>query len=483
MDIVQLLNDIDAAVWGVPMILFLVGTHLYFTVRLKFIQRKLPFAIKQSFTRDENTEGDISPFAALATALAATIGTGSIVGVATAILSGGPGALFWMWIIGMLGMATKYAEIFAAVRYRVKDAKNEMIGGAMYIWDRAFRKNGKRPWWARLGAILFALFMAIAAIGTGCAVQSSAITGIITSSGVDVPGWIMGLIIAALVALVIFGGVQTISKVCEKLVPFMALAYGIGCIVILIMNCNVLLDAIALVFQCAFTPHAAFGGAVGSGVLAAMQFGAARGLFSNEAGMGTAAIIAAAAKTKNPSEQALIGMTGVFWSTGLICVLSGLVLICTMLGNPDISAEIMANPTLYTGAKLASTAFAAIPYIGTPILVLGLCTFAYSTILGWGYYGSRCITYLFGNKGVKPYQVIYVIGAFLGAVGVGDLVWTIADITNALMAIPNLLVILLLSGVIARETDHYVYDDNMDEIDDRPIPTMAELEKGLHEER
>ncbi len=284
-------------------------------------------------------------------------------------------------------------------------------------------------------------------------------------------------------AVVIFGGVQTISKVCEKLVPFMAVAYGLGCIIILVMNNGVLLEAIALVFQCAFTPHAAFGGAVGSGVIAAMQFGAARGLFSNEAGMGTAAIIAAAAKTKNPSEQALIGMTGVFWSTGLICVLSGLVLICTMLGNPQISAEILANPSVYTGAKLASTAFATIPYIGTPVLVLGLCTFAYSTILGWGYYGSRCVTYLFGSAGVKPYQAIYVIGAFLGAIGIGDLVWTIADITNALMAIPNLIVILLLSGVIARETDHYVYDDNMDELDERHIPTMAELEDNYHEAR
>lgn len=483
MDIVQLLNDIDAAVWGVPMILFLVGTHLYFTVRMKFIQRKLPLAIKKSFIGGGDEEGDITPFQALATALAATIGTGSIVGVATAILSGGPGSLFWMWIIGMLGMATKYAEIFAAVRYRVKDAKGEMIGGAMYIWDRAFIKNGKRPWWAKLGAVLFALFMAIAAIGTGCAVQSSAITGIITSSGLAAPNWLLGLIVAILVAVVIFGGVQTISKVCEKLVPFMAVAYGLGCIIILVMNNGVLLEAIALVFQCAFTPHAAFGGAVGSGVIAAMQFGAARGLFSNEAGMGTAAIIAAAAKTKNPSEQALIGMTGVFWSTGLICVLSGLVLICTMLGNPQISAEILANPSVYTGAKLASTAFATIPYIGTPVLVLGLCTFAYSTILGWGYYGSRCVTYLFGPAGVKPYQAIYVIGAFLGAIGIGDLVWTIADITNALMAIPNLIVILLLSGVIARETDHYVYDDNMDELDERHIPTMAELEDNYHEAR
>ncbi len=477
MDFVEILNQVDSIVWGLPMIVFLVGTHLYFTIRTGFIQRKLPMAIKMSLKRDEDTEGDISPFAALATALAATIGTGSIVGVATAVLSGGPGSIFWMWVIGMLGMATKYAEVFAAVRYRVKDRYDQMVGGAMYIWDRAFIRNGRRPVWARIGGVLFALFMAIAAIGTGCAVQSSAITGIIISSGLDVPEWTLGLVVAALVGAVIFGGVRSISVVCEKLVPFMAAAYGLGCIVILCMNGSAIVDAVVMIFQCAFTPQAAFGGAVGSGVIAALQFGAARGLFSNEAGMGTAAIIASAAKTKNPSEQALIAMTGVFWSTGLICVLTGLVLVTTMIVHPEISAEILADPTVFTGAKLASTAFATIPYIGTPILVLGLCTFAYSTIIGWSYYGSRCVVYLFGNAGVRPYQAIYVLGAFLGAIGIGDVVWIIADITNALMAIPNLIVILLLSGVIVKETRHYVYDGNIDELDETPIPRASDLVK------
>ena len=477
MDFVEFLNQVDSVVWGLPMIIFLVGTHLYFTIRTGFIQRKLPMAIKMSLKRDEDTEGDISPFAALATALAATIGTGSIVGVATAVLSGGPGSIFWMWVIGMLGMATKYAEVFAAVRYRVKDRYDQMVGGAMYIWDRAFIRNGHRPVWARIGGVLFALFMAIAAIGTGCAVQSSAITGIIISSGLDVPEWICGLVVALLVGAVIFGGVRSISVVCVKLVPFMAAAYGLGCVAILCMNGGAIVDAVVMIIQCAFTPQAAFGGAVGSGVLAALQFGAARGLFSNEAGMGTAAIIASAAKTKNPSEQALIAMTGVFWSTGLICVLTGLVLVTTMIVHPEISAEILVDPSVFTGAKLASTAFATIPYIGTPILVLGLCTFAYSTIIGWSYYGSRCVVYLFGNVGVRPYQVIYVVGAFLGAIGIGDVVWIIADITNALMAIPNLVVILLLSGVIVKGTRHYVFDGNIDELDETPIPRASDLPK------
>ena len=444
----ELLNTIDAFVWGPAMIALLLGSHLFFTFKTGFIQRKLPQAIKLSLSSDPEGKGDISHFGALATALAATIGTGSIVGVATAILAGGPGAVFWMWITGVFGIATKYAEVYAAVKYRVRDHNGAMLGGAMYIWERAFRRNaeGKRdpspgghtPWWAKLGAVAFAAFAAIAAIGTGSAVQASAMSGIITSN-VDVPAWVVGVVIVVLVSVVIFGGVQSISKVCEKLVPVMAVAYALGCFVILAFNWTLVGDALGLILECAFTSKAAFGGA---------------------------------ASTRNPAQQALVAMTGTFWSTVVICALTGIVLVSTMLANPDIASDILANPTVYSGAMLASEAFSKIPYIGTPILVLGMVAFSYTTILGWSYYGNRCITYLFGRYAIRPYQVVYVAVAFLGAIGVGDIVWTISDIGNALMAIPNIVVVLLLSGMIARETRHYVYDGNLDEPDDAPIPQL-----------
>ena len=473
----ELLNTIDAFVWGPAMIALLLGSHLFFTFKTGFIQRKLPMAIKLSLSSDPEGKGDISHFGALATALAATIGTGSIVGVATAILAGGPGAVFWMWITGVFGIATKYAEVYAAVKYRVRDHNGAMLGGAMYIWERAFRRNaeGKRdpspgghtPWWAKLGAVAFAAFAAIAAIGTGSAVQASAMSGIITSN-VDVPAWIVGVIIVVLVSVVIFGGVQSISKVCERLVPIMAVAYAGGCLVILAFNWALVGDALGLILECAFTSKAAFGGAVGSGLMMALQFGCARGLFSNESGLGSAPIVASAASTRNPARQALVSMTGTFWDTVVICALTGIVLVSTMIANPGI----MESGQISAGADLTSAAFASIPYIGTPILVIGMILFAYTTILGWSYYGNRCVTYLFGKRAIRPYQVLYVVVAFLGAIGIGDLVWTISDITNALMAVPNIIVVLLLSGLIARETKHYVWDKNLEETDETPIPVL-----------
>ena len=473
----ELLNTIDAFVWGPAMIALLLGSHLFFTFKTGFIQRKLPMAIKLSLSSDPEGKGDISHFGALATALAATIGTGSIVGVATAILAGGPGAVFWMWITGVFGIATKYAEVYAAVKYRVRDHNGAMLGGAMYIWERAFRRNaeGKRdpspgghtPWWAKLGAVAFAAFAAIAAIGTGSAVQASAMSGIITSN-VDVPAWIVGVIIVVLVSVVIFGGVQSISKVCERLVPIMAVAYAGGCLVILAFNWALVGDALGLILECAFTSKAAFGGAVDSGIMMALQFGCARGLFSNESGLGSAPIVASAASTRNPARQALVSMTGTFWDTVVICALTGIVLVSTMIANPGI----MESGQISAGADLTSAAFASIPYIGTPILVIGMILFAYTTILGWSYYGNRCVTYLFGKRAIRPYQVLYVVVAFLGAIGIGDLVWTISDITNALMAVPNIIVVLLLSGLIARETKHYVWDKNLEETDETPIPVL-----------
>ena len=429
---IELLTTIDSIVWGPAMIALLLGTHIYLTFRTGFIQRKLPQAIRMSVRRDPSGKGDISSFGALATALAATIGTGSIVGVATALLAGGPGAIFWMWIAGLFGIATKYVETYAAVKYRVRDKSGAMLGGAMFVWKRAFaRPDGSAPWWATLGAVSFAAFAIIATIGTGSAVQAAAISGIVTSSVPAIPAVAVGIVIVVAVAAVIFGGVNSIARVCEWLVPIMAGAYALGCLVIMGMNAPVLGEAVGLILECAFTPKAAFGGAVGSGLIMALQFGCARGLFSNESGLGTAPIVAAAAKTKNPADQALISMTGAFWSTGVICLLTGLVLVSTMIVHPEIGEDILANPSIFTGAALASAAFAEIPVFGTPVLVLGMCAFAYSTILGWSYYGNRCVAYLFGPRGIKPYQVIYVAVAFFGAIGVGDVVWTISDIGHS----------------------------------------------------
>ena len=408
----------------------------------------------------------------MCTALSATIGTGNIVGVGTAIIAGGPGAVFWMWITGVFGIATKYSETFAAVKYRVKDHNGDMLGGAMYAWKRGFTdKNGNTPWWALLGAGAFALFAAIASFGIGSAVQSSAMTEVISTNLPGVPAWGIGLAIVIMVSVVIFGGVKVISNVCEKLVPFMAIAYIWGCVVILGMNWELVWPAFCLIVESAFTAKAAFGGALGSGLMLALQFGCARGLFSNESGLGSAPIVASAAATRNPARQALVSMTGTFWDTVIICLLTGLVLVSTMLGNADLQSEIMAG-NITAGAALSSAAFASIPYIGTPILIFGMILFAYSTILGWSYYGNRCVTYLFGKRAIRPYQVLYVVVAFLGAIGVGEVVWTVSDITNALMAIPNIIMVLLLSGLIAKETKHYVYEGNLDERDEAPIPQL-----------
>ncbi len=470
--VVGVINLIDSWVWGVPMLVLLLGAHIFLTIRTGFIQRKLPTAIKLSVTKDPDAPGDISQFGALCTALSATIGTGNIVGVGTAILAGGPGAVFWMWLTGVFGIATKYAETFAAVKYRVKDHSGNMLGGAMYAWERGFvRKDGSVPVWARVGAILFAAFAAIASFGIGSAVQSSAMTEVLTTNIPGAPAWACGLAIVVLVSLVIFGGVKVIAQVCERLVPFMAILYVIGCIIILCFNWQFVWPALVAIVVGAFNPTAVMGGAFGVTIMLALQFGCARGLFSNESGLGSAPIVASAASTRNPARQALVSMTGTFWDTVVICLLTGLVLVSTMLANGEILTGITAQ-TVTKGAELTSAAFASIPFVGTPILVVGMVLFAYSTILGWSYYGNRCIAYLFGKHAVRPYQVLYVAIAFLGAIGIGDVVWTISDITNALMAVPNIIMVLLLSGLIARETRHYVYDGNLNEKDETPIPQV-----------
>lgn len=456
---------LNGYLWGPPFLVLLFGTHLFMTVRTGFIQKKIGLAIKLSVTRDEDGIGDVSQFGALATALAATIGTGNLVGVGTAIALGGPGAVLWMWMTGVFGIATKYAEALVAVKYRVKTSDGTMLGGAMFALERGLKMK-------RLG-ILFALFAGLSSFGIGASVQANAVSKV-AYQNFGIPLWISGIVIAALVAVVILGGVKSITRTCEALVPFMAISYLAGNIIILFMNRDCIPDAVALIFSSAFTPHAAGGGFIGASVMTAMRFGVARGLFSNESGMGSAPIVAAAAQTRNPVRQALVSATGTFWDTVVLCAITGLVLVSTIIANPNVTAD---GGGAIDGAVLTSAAFNQIPVIGPAVLTFGLITFAFSAIIGWSYYGERCAEYLFGKSIIIPYKVVYVFTTFIGAIMSLGIVWNIADALNALMAIPNLICILLLSGVIAKETKYYMTDDNIEKIDETPIPFVDNKHK------
>ena len=456
--IVTFINWLDDFIWGIPMIVLLLGTHLFMTVRTGFIQRKLFTGIRLSVTKDPDSPGDVSQFQALTTALASTIGTGNIIGVGTAIFLGGPGAVFWCWIAGVFGIATKYAESLIAVKYRVRTRDGKMQGGAMYALERGLNLK-----W--LG-VAFALLATIASFGIGCGTQINAIAEVIENNvPFHIPPIAIGIVGGILTAVVIIGGIQSIASVCEKLVPFMAIFYVLGCIIILGINFDTLLPAIGAILRLAFTPGAVAGGLVGQGLLIALRFGVARGLFSNESGMGSAPLVASAAQTRNPVRQALVSATGTFWDTVVVCLMTGLVLVTTIMKNPNINMDSVTD-----GGQLTTLAFSQIPVLGPIILVVGIITFAWSTILGWSYYGERCAQYLWGKKSLLPYKLIFVAVVVVGPVLALDLVWTIADILNALMAIPNLIAVLLLSGVIAKETRHYL--KNLDEVDKTEIPCV-----------
>ncbi|MDR1941945.1 MAG: sodium:alanine symporter family protein [Endomicrobium sp.] len=435
-----------------PMIVLLFGIHLFMTFKTGFIQRKVFLGIKLSFQKDAYGSGDVSHFGSLTTALAATIGTGNIIGVGTAIALGGPGAVLWMWLTGVFGIATKYAESLIAVKYRVKTENGTMIGGAMYALERGL----KMKW---LGA-LFALFAAIAAFGIGSSVQANAVA-VVLNENLNVPVWISGLAISVLLALVIIGGIKSIANVCVKLVPLMTILYVAGCLAILAFNIDYLIPAVSEIIKSAFAPKAAGGGFIAATLMSAARYGIARGLFSNESGMGSAPIVAAAAKTRNPFRQALVASSGTFWDTVVICAITGLVIVSSMIANPGI-----VNVEKLDGAILTHLAFGQIPYVGWIMLTFGLVTFAFSTILGWSYYGERCAQYLFGPKSNAPYRIIYVITAFAGSLISLNLVWSLADMFNAFMAIPNIIAVLLLSGVIAKETKYYLKDNNIEEVSD-----------------
>ncbi|MDD4656658.1 MAG: sodium:alanine symporter family protein [Bacteroidales bacterium] len=435
-----IVEQVSSLLWGWPMIALLLGTHLYLTVILKFPQRKIFTAIRLSVVKDKSGSGDVSQYGALATSLAATIGTGNIVGVATAVALGGPGAVFWCWITGFFGIATKYSEGLLAVKYRVKTKDGTMIGGPMY----ALEKGLKMKWLA----ILFCVFTAIAAFGIGNTVQANSIA-LLLNETYSIPPITTGIVVSIATALVILFGVKGIAKVCGTLVPFMALFYVLGCLVILYVNAPYLKEAINLIFSSAFSARAAGGGFIGTTVMMAARFGIARGLFSNESGLGSAPIIAAAAQTRNPVRQALVSSSGTFWDTVIVCALTGLVLVSSIIAHPDIDHT--------QGAALTKAAFDKIPYIGSLVLSVGIITFAFSTILGWSYYGEKAVEYLGGKKIIIYYRIVWIFAVFAGAVLNLSLVWSIADSMNALMAIPNLIALLLLSKVLVRETNKYLW--------------------------
>ncbi len=443
---------LNGYLWGPPMLVLLVGTHLFLTIRLKVIQRYLWLAIKLSFSRDRGSQGDVSQFGALMTALAATIGTGNIVGVSTAIALGGPGAVLWCWLTGVFGIATKYAEAVLAVRYRVRTGDGTMLGGPMYALERGLGQK-----WL---AVIFCVCTAVAAFGIGNTVQANSVAQMMNET-FAVPPYASGAAMALLVGLVLIGGVRWIARVCEVLVPFMAVFYIAGCAVILVMNAAHLLPAIRLIVTSAFTPEAAGGGFAGSAVLLAARYGIARGLFSNESGLGSAPIIAAAAQTKNPVRQALVSSTGTFWDTVVVCAMTGIVVVSSILRDPAAFQALRGNGALFTKA-----AFAQIPVAGPAVLVVGLVTFVFSTILGWSYYGERALEYLCGKRSILPYRVAWVAAVFAGSVSTMPLVWDLADAMNALMALPNIVSLLLLSRVIVAETEKYLWNNKLDNAGD-----------------
>ncbi|HFI0405156.1 TPA: alanine/glycine:cation symporter family protein [Streptococcus suis] len=437
----ELMQHINDFVWGPPLLLLLVGTGVYFTLRLGVFQvSKLPTAFRLIFSSDQSGQGDVSSFAALCTALAATVGTGNIVGVATAITTGGPGALFWMWVAAFFGMATKYAEGFLAIKYRTKDANGQAAGGPMH-----YITLGMGQKWKPL-AVFFAISgVLVALLGMGTFSQVNSIASSMSSSFGLAPQ-LVSIVTAISIAFFIFGGIEKISDVSTKIVPFMAILYVLASVTVLALHLDQLLPTLALVLKSAFTPAAAVGGFAGATVKQAIQRGIARGVFSNESGLGSAPIAAAAAKSDNPVEQGLISMTGTFIDTIIICTLTGLTILVT--GQWSVAG--------LEGAPLTQAAFASV--FGQPgalALTISLVLFAYTTILGWSYYGERCIEFLFGTKSILPYRLVFVAMVALGGFLKLDLIWTIADIVNGLMALPNLIALLALSPVIIKETRQY----------------------------
>nr|WP_306467228.1 sodium:alanine symporter family protein [Limimaricola sp. G21655-S1] len=436
------LSAVNGFVWGPPMLVLILGTGLFLQIRLKLMPiRRVPTGFRMVWAGrkpDADAEGEISPYAALMTALAATVGTGNIAGVATAIALGGPGALFWMWMTALVGMATKYAEVLLSVHFREVDDKGEHVGGPMFAI-----KNGLGPRWRWLGAA-FALFGGLAGFGIGNMVQSNSISQVMTES-FGVPAWVSGVILALLTGLVLLGGIRRIGAVAQKLVPTMCIAYMAVAAIVLVIHASDVPAAFALIIDHAFNPVAASGGFAGATIMLAMRYGVARGIFSNEAGLGTAGIAQAAGQSKDAAQAGLIGMMGTFIDTLVVCTMTGLIIIVTGLWNSGDS-----------GAALTSLAFdAALPGFGQYFLAIALAVFAFTTILGWAYFGEKCWEYLAGTKVQIPYRMLWTGFVLIGAVTQLDFVWLVADTLNAFMAFPNLVSLLLLSPVVVRVTNDY----------------------------
>lgn len=441
------LKQASSLLWGWPLIILLLGTHLYLTIRLRFPQRHLFKAIGLYFAKeDARHKGDISQFSSLMIALAASIGTGNIIGVAAAVTVGGPGAVFWCWLTGILGMATRYGEGLLAVQYRVQTPGGEMAGGPMYALERGMNMK-----WL---AIIFAVFTSIAAFGIGNVTQGNS-AALYVSEAWSVPTWATGLCLTVLTAMVMLGGIKSIGRVCALLVPLMALVYIAGCLVILVMLNAHVWPAICTIMDHAFSGRAAAGGFIGATLIMAIRAGVSRGLFSNEAGLGSAPIAAAAARSGNPVRQALVSSTGPFWDTVVVCALTGIVVVASITAYPDISSS--------DAQRLTFLAFGKIPYIGESLLTVSLFTFVLSTILGWSYFGEKALEYLGGSRAIFPYRLLWVVLVFVGCVIKVDIVWNFADCANALMAVPNLISLLFLSNVIVRQTKYYLWDGRFDQ--------------------
>ncbi|MDR0733733.1 MAG: sodium:alanine symporter family protein [Dysgonamonadaceae bacterium] len=443
----KFISDVAGFMWGWPLLILLLGTHLFLTVRLKFIQRYTGTAIRLSVKKDPNSKGEISQFSALATSLAATIGTGNIIGVATAVVMGGPGAVFWVWITGVFGIATKYGEGLLAVKYRKRNPDGSFSGGPMYALEYGLK--------SKFLAVLFAVFTAIAAFGIGAAVQANALASTLNES-FGFNKLYIGIFLFFSIGLIIIGGLKSIARVCDKLVPFMAIFYVVGCVIILVLGYDTLLSSLGLIIKSAFTGHAATGGFAGSTIMMAARYGVARGLFSNESGLGSAPIVAATARTKNPVRQALVSSSGTFWDTVIICALTGLVLVNT--GAWHSGKE---------GVQITQYAFETIFHkYGSYFLSISLVTFTFSTIIGWAYYAEKSVEYLWGAKSVLFYKLLYLLMVFAGTILSINIVWDLGDIFNGLMAIPNLIALLLLSGVIVSETKKYLWNGSLDDPDE-----------------
>lgn len=454
------LSGASSFLWGYILLFGLLGTHLYLTVLLRFPQRHLFTAMRYYFSRGKESGGHISQFSSLMISLAANVGTGNIVGVAVAVATGGPGAVFWCTVTGFLGMASRYAESLLAIRYRVKDSKGDIVGGPMYALELGLRCK-----WL---AVAFAVSTALAAFGIGNITQANAVSLVLQESALSIPSWGTGLALSALVAAVLLFGLRGIDRMCTACVPTMALIYLGSCLFLLASHAEYVWPALQLIVSSAFTPQAAGGGFIGSGIMLAMQVGVKRGLFSNEAGMGSSPIISAPVRTANPVQQALVSSTGPFWDTVIICTMTGLALTTCVLSHPDIA------PT--EGDVLTYHSFGTLGSLGSTLITISLATFVISTLLGWSYFGEKALQYLGGRRLIMPYRIVWVIAVYIGCtVPKSSIVWNFADCANALMALPNLICMVGLSGVLVALTRHYLWQNNLDEVDTTPIPSEHDV--------